>query len=101
MSLKKLLASAVLAAFACLFANSATAAPLATKDLLKNQASVAQPVHYRGFRHCHRRWGYRRCHGGYAYGYRPGVFIGFGTGRRHWGGGHRHHRFHGHRGRRH
>jgi hypothetical protein len=100
MSLKKLLTSAALAALACLFANAATAAPLApASDLLKNQASVAQPVHYRGFRHCHRRWGYRRCHGGYAYGYRPGLFIGFGAGRRHWGGGHRHHRFHGHRGR--
>jgi hypothetical protein len=98
MSLKKLLTSAALAALACLFANAATAAPLApSSDLLKNQASVAQPVHYRGFRHCHRRWGYRRCHGGYAY--RPGLFIGFGAGRRHWGGGHRHHRFHGHRGR--
>jgi hypothetical protein len=97
MSLKNLLASAALAAAACLFANGATAAPLAaSKDLLRNQASVVQPVHYRSFRHCHRRWGYRRCHGGYAYyGYRPGVFIGFGSGRRHWGG---HHRFHGHRG---
>jgi hypothetical protein len=100
MSLRKLLAPAALAASLCLFANVAAAAPAGpAKDLLlRSQTSVAEPVHFRSFRHCHRRWGHRRCHGGYVYGYRPGVFIGFGSGRRHWGGGHRHHRFHGHRG---
>jgi hypothetical protein len=96
MELKKLLAVAAFAASACFTSTVASAAPIApAKDVLRGQtAGLTDQVHYRGFRHCHNRWGHRRCHGGYSY-YRyggPSIYLGFGGGRRHWGGGHRHHR---------
>jgi hypothetical protein len=86
MNLKKLLAVAAFAASACLTSTVVSAAPLApAKDVVRSEsANLTQQVHYRRYRHRH-----HRRHYGY-YGYRPGLFIGFGSGRRHWGGGHRH-----------
>ena len=59
--------------------------------------SAATQVHYRRYRHCHRRHGRRYCHGhrGYyrSYGW-PGVNLYFGGSRRHHGHyrrGRRHH----------
>jgi hypothetical protein len=69
----------------------ANAAPLGPAKAVDSTATQTQPVHYRGYRHCH-RWG---CHGrrysgyryrsyGYDYGYRPGIYLRFGGGDRHY-----------------
>lgn len=51
------------------------------------EESAVQPVHYRGWRHCHWRNGNRYCHGGRRSGYWGGprfsIDIGPGWGRRH------------------
>src|SRR4051794_19433389 len=45
-------------------------APKALDNGVSGSTGLEQ-VHYRGFRHCHWRYGYRRCHGGYAFRYQP------------------------------
>jgi len=82
--------------FAGLMASPASAAPSGLGTLKGATAfdSSATKVHWRRYRHCHRRYGRRRCHGGrrgdyYDYGW-PSFGIYFGTGHRH----HRHHRRH-------
>jgi len=51
-------------------------------------SGIAEQVHWRGYRHCHWRGGYRRCHGGQYYGGTywggPGLYFGRGWGRRGW-----------------
>jgi hypothetical protein len=74
---------------------SASSAPVSNADTLR-QIGLAptniEQVHWRSYRHCHWRYGWRRCHGGYARYYRPyyygspGIYLRF--------GGHRHHRHH-------
>jgi hypothetical protein len=59
------------------------------KIVVPDNAGVEQ-VHWRRYRHCHRRWGRRRCHGGRHYrGYRywggPGIHLYIGKGHRHRG----------------
>jgi hypothetical protein len=87
--------AAALASVFCLASSPANAAPLSNVGGLKDAGTTTslQQVHYRPYRHCHWRHGYRRCHGGYGYrygyGYGPGVYLNFG-GRRH----HHHHRHH-------
>lgn len=80
---------AALAAFATTTATAATAAPLgAAKVAVGDTAGQVQPIHYRGYRHCHRNDGRKWCHGGYSrryydgyrYGYRPGIYLRFGFG---------------------
>jgi hypothetical protein len=71
----------------------ASAAPIGL-DLLKSATSnsaVAEKVHWRGYRHCHRRWGYGRCHGPRHFyrGWGPGIHLYLGPRHRHW-----HHRRH-------
>lgn len=74
-------------------ATPASAAPIgaaALKGVTTNIDSAASKVHYRRYRHCHRRYGRRRCHG--RRHYRSGRYgwPGFGIyfGKRHH---HRHH----------
>lgn len=80
------------AAAVCGFAASASAGPASSQAAgngLSTTSALAQEVDYRGgYRHCHWRYGERRCHGGYGrrwdgprYGYRPGIYLRFGTGR--------------------
>lgn len=79
---------------AVLLASPASAAPAGSGTEPLRAATVTgdmvQKVHWRRYRHCHRRYGRRRCHGGRRY-YRYGVLPGVGIyiGRRHH---HRHHR---------
>jgi hypothetical protein len=83
--------------FAGLMASPASAAP-SGMDMLKGATTIdpsASKVHWRGYRHCHRRYGRRRCHGGPRYydnyyGW-PGISLYFGSRRGH------HHRRHGRR----
>jgi hypothetical protein len=77
----------------------AGAAPLgagAAKSVASTESATTQ-VHYRSYRHCHRRHGRRYCHGHHrayrSYGW-PGIGLYFGTGRRHHGGHHGHHGHH-------
>jgi hypothetical protein len=95
--------AASLVTMVCVVTSSASAAPLGNVEELRADGattSALQPVHWRRYRHCHWRHGYRRCHGGYGrrygYGYAPGLYLNFGR-------GHRHHHHHHHRrgGRRH
>lgn len=75
----------------------ASAAPVGAAALLKTATGTEQgvsKVHYRRYRHCHRRYGRRHCHGRrrHRYGYGidlPGVSLYFGERRRY-----RHHRYH-------
>lgn len=81
-------ASTVLLGLVGLTPTSAFAAPSGQalalpKGELASATGVVQ-VHWRGYRHCHWRHGWRRCHGGYYGYYGPGVYLHF---------GHRH-RFH-------
>lgn len=41
------------------------------------------PVHFRGWQHCHDRYGNRWCHGRH-YGNGPDVYLQFRFGNRHW-----------------
>lgn len=72
---------AISGALALSLAAGAQALP-ATKALAPGVSgnSAVEPVHYRPYRHCHWRYGYRRCHGGYygGYGYRPYYSYGYG-----------------------
>jgi hypothetical protein len=94
--MRKLMISCATAALALftLTTGPANATPSGL-DVLKSTTSnsaTAEKVHWRGYRHCHRRYGYRRCLGGYAYyDYGPTIILGFG-GRRH-----HHHHFRGFR----
>lgn len=73
-----------------LFVTPSSAAPLRYTEAPTVSTAVDQ-VHWRRFRHCHQRWGDRRCHGPRFYrGYGPGVNLYIGPGRR-WG--HRHGRW--------
>jgi hypothetical protein len=87
------LVAALAAAVAVLgFAASANAAPVSSAALqggLSPTSGLAEQVDYRGYRHCHWRGGFRRCHGGYGNRYSgPGITLRFGN-RHH---GHRRHR---------
>lgn len=81
-------------------ANSANAAP-AGVPLAQTQVDInsVQAIDYRGYRHCHWRYGRRWCHGarGYRGWYGPGIHLHFGTRHRGWHRGHRGHRFFKHR----
>ena len=87
-----MMAAGTALALAGLLAMPASAAPAGMAGL--NSAVATQPaaekVHWRPYRHCHWRRGFRRCHGGVAYygGYGPGVQLYIGPSRR----GHRQHR---------
>jgi hypothetical protein len=91
----KALAIATMCAGGLMAAAPASAAPLGAAGLLETATSTERgvsKVHYRRYRHCHRRYGRRRCHGRrhYRRGYGidlPGVSLYFGERRRH-----RHHR---------
>ena len=81
-----------------LLASPANAAPTGL-DVLKSATAfspAAEKVHWRRYRHCHRRWGHRRCHGPRRYyrGWGPGIYLHIGPRHR----GHRpnraHHRKH-------
>ena len=89
MTLKNTIVALVLAFSASLFGNAAVAAPVSPAHNIGVTQKLTQAVHYRSYRHCHRRYGHRRCHGGHAYYGGPGIFLGFG-GRRH----HHHHHHH-------
>src|SRR5262245_58454685 len=54
-------------------------------------------VHYRDWRHCHWRRGYRYCHGGDDYDYGYDDYYGYPS-YSVFRFGHRHHRHHGHHG---
>jgi hypothetical protein len=87
MKMRSTIAALALAFSASLFGSAVMAAPVSPTQGFGVTQKLTSPVHYRGYRHCHRRYGHRRCHGGYAYyGYGPSIVLGFG-GRRH----HRHH----------
>jgi len=73
------------------------AANLGALGLAHQGGSSLQRVHWRGFRHCHWRHGWRRCHGGYHhYGYYPYRYWGWGPGIYFRFGGHHHHHHHRH-----
>lgn len=77
-------------------ASPAAAAPLGagTMQAATPAGSVAEKVHWRPYRHCHRRHGRRYCHGGRSYrryDVFPSVGIYIGPKK------HRHHRRHHHR----
>ena len=73
-------------------ATPASAAPAGLSHTKGYTTSTAvEKVNWRPYRHCHRRYGRRRCHGGRRYnrwGGGPGVNIYLGTGGKH----HRRHR---------
>ena len=86
--------AAVAMGLAALVAGPANAAP-AGLDVLESATAAspaAKKVHWRGYRHCHWRWGHRRCHGARHYyrGRGPGIHLYIGPRHR----GHRHHRHH-------
>ncbi|WP_139247811.1 hypothetical protein [Hyphomicrobium sp. CS1GBMeth3] len=84
-----------LAAASLSFGGAANAAPVGPigKALATEQINLEQ-VHYRPYRHCHRRYGRRFCHGGYRrYGYGPGIGIYIGP---RYGHFHRHRHHHRH-----
>jgi len=62
----------------------AVATPISPANSIGTMQTLTEQVHYRGQRHCHRRNGMRRCHGGYSYYGSPGIYLGLGTGRRHY-----------------
>jgi len=97
MTLKNTIVALALALSASLFGNAAVAAPVSPGLNIGVTQKMTQAVHYRSYRHCHRRYGHRRCHGGYAYYGGPSIILGFG-GRRHH---HHHNHFRGFRGRGH
>ena len=99
MTYKATIVAAVLAAAAASFAPAANAGPLGAFQKNSNvERSDLQQVHWRGYRHCHRRYGRRYCHGGYRgyrhYGYGPGITLRFGFGPRWHRHRHHHHRRH-------
>lgn len=77
---------------------AANAAPVGgLKPAVNVERSALQQVDWRPYRHCHRRYGRRWCHGGRRYGYygyNPGFSI-------YVGPRHRHHHFRRHRHHRH
>ena len=84
----KTMTAALVVLFSVSVFDTVTAAPLAPGQGVSLTNKLTTPVHYRGYRHCHRRYGYRhrRCHGGYAYyGYGPSIVLGFGSRRHHHG----------------
>ena len=94
MKYKESILAAALALASLSFAGSAGAAPVGPiQNAMTTEKVDLQTVHYRPYRHCHRRWGRRWCHGGYSYG--PSINFYFGRGHRHRHFGHRHHRHHG------
>jgi hypothetical protein len=74
----------------------ANAAPVGANVLQGAAATgidtTASKVHYRRYRHCHRRYGRRRCHGrrGYRRGGWTGIGIYLGKRRYHHNRHHRH-----------
>jgi hypothetical protein len=77
------LGAAALIATASGGANAAPVTGMDVKSAVERDASQAEQVHWRRWRHCH-RWG---CHGGHRWG----IYHGW----RHHGWRHRHHRHHG------
>ena len=84
---------------AVLMASPASAASAGSGAVPLRAATVTgdmvQKVNWRRYRHCHRRYGRRRCHGRrharyYRYGLLPGVGIYIGRRHHHY----RHHRWH-------
>jgi hypothetical protein len=73
---------------ALVMATPSQASPLGAATSLKIEGTAAaQPVHWRGYRHCHWRMGDRWCHGGRYYRSRgPGVRLYIGPSRRGWRG---------------
>ena len=102
MTIKNTLAALVFVGSASLFGSAAMAAPVSPTHGMNFTQKLTEPVHYRGYRHCHRRYGHGRCHGGHAYYGGPSIYLGFGSGRRHHyrgfrhGGGHMRHSGRGH-----
>ncbi len=90
MTIKNMIAALALAFSASMFGHAAMAAPVSPTHGFATTQKLTENVHYRGYRHCHRRYGRRRCHGGYAYYGGPSIYLGF--------GGRRHHHFRGYRG---
>jgi len=90
MTLKNTIAAVALAVSAGLLGNAAVAAPVSPSQNVGVAQKLVQPVDYRGYRHCHRRYGHRRCHGGYAYYGGPSIYLGFGGRRHHHYRGFRH-----------
>ena len=90
MTMKNTIAALTVALATGLFSNAALAAPVSPAHNIGVTQKLTEAVHYRGYRHCHWRYGHRRCHGGYAY-YGPSIYLGFRSGRRH------HHHFRGFR----
>jgi hypothetical protein len=88
MIMKNTMVALALALSASLFGNAAVAAPISPSHNIGVTDKLTDLVHYRGYRHCHRRYGRRHCHGGYAYYGGPSIYLGF--------GGRRHHRHHNH-----
>lgn len=101
MTKRMLVAAAALASALTLGSLPASSAPVAAQlgflKLADEGDSIRQPVHWRGFRHCHWRHGWRRCHGGYRhYGFSPYPYWGWGPGIYFRFGGHHHHHHFGH-----
>lgn len=96
MRLSSILSVAALS-LAAAIAGPAAAAPLGAGAMQATApaGSVAEKVHWRPYRHCHRRHGRRYCHGGRSYRRYggPGIGIYIGPKPRHY----RHHRRHHHR----
>jgi hypothetical protein len=93
MRLSSILSVAALS-LAAVIASPAAAAPLGagTAKVATPAGSVAEKVHWRPYRHCHRgRYGRRYCHGGRSYRRHrgPGIGIYIGPKPRHY---RRHHR---------
>jgi hypothetical protein len=56
----------------------------AAKSLKIDTPAASQPVHWRGYRHCHWRMGDRWCHGRRYYRSGPGINLYIGPSRRGW-----------------
>lgn len=91
------LAAAAAGLMAVAAPTGATAAPISTAPRL-DVPGGAMNVHWRGWRHCHWRYGERYCHGGRRWNRGwdgPGIYLNFG--KRHHGhhrGKYRKHRKH-------